>query len=173
MALRFDPTEFWDDVDFAREHYISEPLTPGLLAKVERQLGYKLPSAYVELMQFQNGGMPRRTCHRTSRPTTLAHDHIAITGIFSIGDARPGSLCGGFGSKFMIDEWGYSAIGVYFADCPSAGHDMVCLDCRRCGLAGEPAVVHVDQEVDYQITELAPDFQAFVEGLEVEDAFDD
>jgi hypothetical protein len=39
-------------------------------------------------------------------------------------------LGGTFGSRFWIEEWGYADIGVYFADCPSAGHDMLCLDYR-------------------------------------------
>ena len=49
-------------------------------------------------------------------------------------------------SQFWIDEWGHPPIGIYFADCPSAGHDMIALDYRDCGKSGEPCVVHVDQE---------------------------
>lgn len=72
----------------------------------------------------------------------------------------------------MIDEWGYPAIGVYFGDCPSAGHDMICLDYRKCGPDGKPEVVHVDQEWDYKITYLAKDFEAFIRGLTSERNFD-
>jgi len=68
---------------------------------------------------------------------------------------------------------GLPAHRVYFADCPSAGHDMVCLDYRACGPQGEPSVVHVDQERDYKITFVAPSFEAFVRGLESDDAFDE
>jgi hypothetical protein len=73
----------------------------------------------------------------------------------------------------MIEEWGYPPIGIYFADCPSAGHDMICLDYRECGIEGEPQVVHVDQEFDYKITFVAPNFESFVRGLENKDAFED
>jgi SMI1/KNR4 family protein SUKH-1 len=74
------------------------------------------------------------------------------------------------GSAFWVAEWGYPDIGVYIADCPSAGHDMIALDYRR---PGEPAVVHIDQEWDYQITVLAPDFETFVRGLADELDYDE
>lgn len=102
-----------------------------------------------------------------SESTSWADDHVAITGVFSIGSEKCNSLCGAQGSRFWIDHWGYPAIGIYFADCPSAGHDMFCLDYRGCGHTGEPEVVHVDQERDYRITRVAPDFESFVRGLEL------
>ena len=107
---------------------------------VEEQLKHKLPAAYVTLMKMQNGGIPKRTNHRTSEPTSWADDHVAIVGIYSIGKLKTCSLCGEAGSQFWIDEWKYPAIGVYFADCPSGGHDMLCLDYRECGPTGEPSV---------------------------------
>lgn len=36
----------------------------------------------------------------------------------------------------------------------------------------EPKVVHIDQEFDYKITELAPDFETFIEILQNEDKYD-
>ena len=83
------------------------------------------------------------------------------------------SLCGTLGSRFMIEEWGYPDIGVAICDCPSAGHDMVFLDYRECGPQGEPKVVHIDQEADYEITPLADTFEAFVRGLVDESDYDD
>lgn len=80
----------------------------------------------------------------------------------AIGHTAPFSLCGELGSAFWVAEWGYPDIGVYIVDCPSAGHDMIALDYRS---PDEPAVVHVDQERDYRITVLAPDFETFVRGL--------
>ena len=122
-------------------------------------------------MRQQNGGIPKRTRHRTTERTSWAEDHIAITGISAIGTRKDYSLCGENGSQFWIDEWGYPSIGVYFADCPSAGHDMVCLDYRACGPQGEPCVVHVDQEWDYKITFVAATFEAFIRGLEDAERF--
>lgn len=50
---------------------------------------------------------------------------------------------------------------------------MVCLDYRACGPKGEPQVVHVDQEWDYKVTFVAENFEAFIRGLESEDAFEE
>src|SRR4051812_36537020 len=166
MFADFDLRGFWKQSKYARTRYVDDPLTADKLALVERALGVRLPSSYVALMKTQNGGFPVRTNHRTQRGTSWAEDHVAITGIFSIGDARDCSLCGKRGSRFWIDEWKYPPIGVYFADCPSAGHDMLCLDYRACGPTGEPTVVHVDQENGFNITFVAPSFESFIRGLE-------
>ena len=167
-----DWTGFWEDSDYALQEYVAAPLTNETLAAVESELGYKLPRAYVALSRHQNGGVPKRTNHRTGERTSWASDHVAITGIYSIAFDKPSSLCGEFGSKFWMEEWGYPAIGVYFADCPSAGHDMLCLDYRVCGPKGEPRVVHVDQELDYKVTHVADNFESFVRGLESDEAFE-
>lgn len=169
----FDVANFWEASEYALMEYVGAPLTDDIVATVERELGYRLPASYVELMRFQNGGIPRRTNHRIKQRTSWSHNHIAISGIYSIGGDRPCSLLGSFSSQFWIDKWGYPPIGVYFADCPSAGHDMLCLDYRACGPRGEPQVVHIDQEWDYQIVLVAKSFEAFIRGLEDDAAFDE
>lgn len=58
--------------------------------------------------------------------------------MFAIGDVAPFSLCGSFGQQLWLEEWGYPDLGVYFADTPSAGHDMLALDYPSCGPSGEP-----------------------------------
>ena len=172
MLDDLDPQAFWEPSEYADREYTDAPLTPEMVAQVERTLGYTLPAAYVALAKTRNGGIPLRTAHRTAEPTSWAEDHVAITGIYGIGGGKPCSLLGGFGSRFWIEEWEYPPIGVYFADCPSAGHDMLCLDYRACGPAGEPSVVHVDQEDDYRVTFVAPDFASFIRGLEPDEAFE-
>jgi len=171
MYENFDLSSFWEKSDYGAREYVEEPITPEIVTSIEKALGYKLPNAYIELMKTQNGGMPNKTCHRTAESTSWAEDHVAITGIFSIGRKKRHSLCGSFGSQFWIDQWKYPAVGVYFADCPSAGHDMLCLDYRECGSEGEPKVVHIDQECDYKITLVAENFESFIRGLEDEDVF--
>ncbi len=169
----FDFTNFWDDNEYALKEYVSGLPSDELIASVEEELGYKLPAAYIWLMKQHNGGIPVNDCYPTDEPTSWAEDHVAITGILGIGREKGCSLCGELGSQFMIDEWGYPAIGVAICDCPSAGHDMIFLDYRACGPQGEPAVVHVDQENDYKITHLADSFEEFIRGLEPESAFDE
>ena len=139
-----------------------------LIQSLEAELGVTLPEAYVRLASKHNGGRLARDAHRTGSPTTWARDHVGITNIAAIGRTAPFSLGGELGSRFWVREWGYPDIGVYFADCPSAGHDMIALDYRG---SGEPTVVHVDQEVGYRITLLAVDFASFIEGLVPEGDF--
>ncbi|WP_425414015.1 SMI1/KNR4 family protein [Paenibacillus daejeonensis] len=167
-----DPDEFWEDSEYARESYVSDPPSDELIAEIEQELGYKLPASYIALMKQQNGGIPRNTNFPTTEATSWAQDHVALTGIMGIGRDKDYSLGGGLGSRFMMEEWGYPDIGVYFADCPSAGHDMIVLDYSACGPDGEPTVAHVDQEGDYHITPLAPNFAAFVLGLVHDDEYD-
>lgn len=165
-------SDFWDDSEYAKESYQSDPPTDELIISIEKELGYKLPFTYIELMKQQNGGVPKNTNFPTDEPTSWSEDHIAISGILGIGREKSYSLCGEMGSQFMIEEWGYPDIGVMICDCPSAGHDIVMLDYRACGRDGEPEVVHVDQEDDYEITFLADNFEEFIKGLVNDEVYD-
>ena len=160
-----DLAAFWDESPYAGSTYGNEYPSEDLIASVETELGFRLPGSYVALMRTRNGGSPRNTRCPAPSGTTWAEDHVAITAIMGIGREKECSLAGRSGSRFFIEEWGYPAIGVYFADCPSAGHDMIAFDYRGCGPHGEPRVVHVDQEVGYRVTELAPDFVSFIQAL--------
>ena len=168
----FDFTGFWDDSAYAQKAYVCPPPSDERIADIEEELGYKLPASYIWLMKQHNGGAPVNTCYPTKKPTSWAEDHVAITGIFGIGWVISYSLCGELGRRFMIDEWVYPAIGVAICDCPSAGHDMIFLDYRACGPQGEPKVVHIDQECDYEITPLADSFEEFIRGLVNEEVFE-
>ncbi|MGB4811002.1 MAG: SMI1/KNR4 family protein [Methylophilaceae bacterium] len=167
-----DFSNFWDDSQYALEEYVDAAPSDAQIATIETELGYKLPAAYIQLMKMHNGGIPHNLCFPTKEASSWAEDHIAVTGLFNIGHNKDCSLGGDCGSQFWIEEWGYPDIGVYFADCPSAGHDMILLDYRKCGKQGEPEVAHVDQESDYKITFLAKDFETFIQGLVHEDVYD-
>ena len=173
MFEGYDFTDFWDDDEYAMKEYVEEYPTDELIAEIEAELGYKLPASYIWLMKQHNGGMPKKTAFPTNEPTSWADDHIAIEGIMGIGRSKNYSLCGELGSQFMIDEWEYPAIGVAICDTPTAGHDMVFLDYRKCGSQGEPAVVHIAQEEDYKITHLADSFEEFIRGLVPEEDYDE
>lgn len=164
---------FWDAGEYADATYLGGYPTDDVVASVEAGLGFRLPTSYVALMRTRNGGMPRNTCCPAPSRTTWAEDHVALSAIMGIGPEKESSLAGRFGSRFFVEEWGYPEIGVYFADCPSAGHDMIAFDYRDCGPDGEPRVVHVDQEAGYRITVLAPDFADFVRALRPKSDYDD
>lgn len=167
-----DLSQFWDDSSYAESTYTMEAPGDALIASVEEELGYKLPASYIALMKQRNGGIPQNTCFPTKIATSWAEDHIAISSIIGIGRDKDESLCGDMGSRFMIEDWGYPDIGIVICDCPSAGHDVVMLDYRHCGKDGEPEVIHVDQESEYEITFLAPDFETFIRGLVNEEEYD-
>jgi hypothetical protein len=169
----FDFEGFWHDHPYSLEKYVEPAPSDELIASIEQELGgFRLPAAYVELARLHNGGMVKRSCYPMDEPTGWAEDHIEITGLYAIGRTSTHSLCGPLGATFMEQEWGYPPIGVGIADTPSAGHEQVMLDYRACGKRGEPRVVYVDQERDYHVTLVAPDFATFIRGLVSKDEYD-
>ena len=161
----FDFSSFWDNNEYVQKYYVGAIPTDEQVKDIESELGYKLPQSYIALIKQCNGGKPVNTCFPTQTPTSWANNHITISGIMGIDKDKPYSLCGEMGNRFWIEEWGYPTIGIAICTTPSAGHDMIFLDYRKCGLAGEPSVVHIDEENDYKITTLAACFEEFIRGL--------
>ena len=161
----FDFTDFWDDCSYSEKDYIDEYPTDEVIAEIEAKLGYKLPQSYIKLCRMHNGGLVMKGGCPCDKATSWSSDHVGVTGIMGIGFNKTYSICGEVGSRFMIEEWGYPDIGVAICDCPSAGHDMIFLDYSLCGPQGEPEVVHIDQENEYNITYLANDFEEFIRML--------
>ncbi|WP_068774290.1 SMI1/KNR4 family protein [Paenibacillus sp. FJAT-26967] len=163
--------EFWDESDYFTS---PDPVTGDRIRETEHLLGYKLPQSYLELIQSRNGGSPVNSCFPTDTPTSWAEDHVAVSGICGIGGTW-GIDSEDFGSRFMIEEWGYPDIGIVVCECPSAGHDAIMLDYSECGREGEPRVIHVDVETDGEPrrTFLAEDFESFIRGLVNEEEYDD
>ncbi|MFG6476948.1 SMI1/KNR4 family protein [Microbacterium sp. P06] len=158
----------------SRDHddYVEPAASDQLIASIEAEIGFRLPDAFIELSRIRNGGRLARDAYPTTTPTGWAHDHVAVTGLYAIGRTSRYSLAGELGATFMREEWGYPDWGIGIADTPTAGHEQIMLDYRACGPDGEPRVVYVDQEDDYRVTELAPDFATFVRGLVDEEEFD-
>eukprot|EP00656_Telonema_subtile_P004244 TRINITY_DN11926_c0_g1_i1.p1 TRINITY_DN11926_c0_g1~~TRINITY_DN11926_c0_g1_i1.p1 ORF type:complete len:267 (-),score=57.11 TRINITY_DN11926_c0_g1_i1:119-919(-) len=140
------PSDFWKPE--------SKPkFTPMALKKTEEKLGYTLPRSYLQLMMKQNGGTPTRG------KITNGGFAATVESFFAIEDLVEEA-------ENWLEEWEYPDIGIYICDCPSGGHDMICLEYSKCGKKGEPRVCHVDQEGDFEVTELAPTFADFIENLE-------
>lgn len=161
----FEFTDFWELSDYASDKYVGRRLNVLQLRLRNVFLPYRLPQSYLNMLLSSNGGLPTRTCFPMSERTSWSEDHIAITGLFGLDRNKTYSITGKIGSEFMKGEWGYPDIGIYICDCPSAGHDMICLDYRRCSRNGEPQVVHVDQEFGFKITFVADTFEEFIRGL--------
>jgi hypothetical protein len=162
----FDFEGFWYDCEYSLKSYVEPAPSDELIASIEEELGgFRLPAAYIELAQMHNGGMLKKNSYPMDEPTGWSKDRIAITGLYAIGRTSYYSLCSEMGSKFWEEEWEYPPIGVYIANTPTAGHQMIALDYSECGKQGEPRVVYVDQERDYSIIFVAPDFATFIRGL--------
>ena len=159
----YQSAALWHDCACSTNNYVEPAPSAALIASIEEELGgFRLPAAYVELAGWHNGGMLRRNFCPMREPTTWAPDHVVVTGLFAIGRTAKYSLCGARGSKFREEEWQYPPVGIYIADTPSAGHQMIALDYRHCGRQGEPHVVYVDEEEDFRISAIAPDFASFI-----------
>lgn len=173
----FDFTNFWYEKETRLDkHFEINPPSDEVISEVEAELGYKLPNSYIEFMKIRNGGILEKDSFPSETPNSWADDHVGVSSFLSIGKTGMYTLCGDLGSKFMIENWGYPDSGVYICNCPSAGHDMILLDYSECGKNlenGEPKVVHVDQESDYEITFLAKDFETFVKNLVPSSVFDE
>jgi hypothetical protein len=155
----------WDDCDYSTENYVGRPPTDEDIAAAEAELGYRLPDSYKALMKRHNGGMLERNSFENPLRREWTVGVFSVDSIFGLDHEKSYSLCGEMGSRFWIKEWGYPDIGVVIGDTMSGGHDMIFLDYSDCGREGEPCVVQIDQESDYEITYLADDFASFVRGL--------
>ena len=166
----FNWTGFWKDTDYAFESYIGREVTDEDIKNAEAELGYTLPTAYIELLKNHNGGVVNKNCFINDDD-----DCVYVTGIYGIDRDKKYSLFGEMGNEFWISKVKYPPIGIVVADTISGGHDMIFLDYRECGPTGEPKVVRVDQEGDYSITLLADTFGDFIKNLyiSIEDITDE
>jgi len=161
----FDFHGFWNDCKYSLEKYVGDFPTDDNIAEIEAELGYRLPESYKALVKKHNGGMLEKNCFETPLQRNWWPRTFSAESIYGVDRKKPYSLCSDTGSKFWITQWGYPDIGIAICDTESAGHDMIFLDYSDCGPEGEPCIVHINRESDYEITYLADSFEAFVRGL--------
>ena len=158
--------DVWEKSDLT---YTGQKTDRNTIKEIEVNLGYKLPESYKNLLLERNGGALSKCYYLIE---DFSYDWEYFEAIFGTDTAKEHSLCGKFGSKFWITEWGYPDYGVYFGLHTSWGHIMLLLDYRKCGKEGEPQVAIVDSESDYNVTILADNFKSFIENLLTTDEID-
>lgn len=159
-----EPMGFWNDSAEAVDQYVLAPPTDGQVESVEEQLVFKLPTSYINMMKLHNGGVPHYRYYPVSQAEAAKKIRVEVAGILGIGREKAHSLGGEAGSRYIIEQGGYPEIGVVLCEC-SSDSEVVMLDYRESGNAGEPEVVHVDKKESYKITWLAPNFETFIQGL--------
>lgn len=172
VAFEADILEgLWEDCDYSLEKYVGEMPTDSDFEKIEASLGYRLPTSYKALMKMHNGGLLRKGFFENPLQRDWTPQLFNVESVYGVDCKKPYSLCSEMGSKFWLSEWGYPDIGIVICDTMSGGHDLIFLDYSDCGPEGEPCVVHVNQESDYEITYLADNFKDFIDGLFTDDEY--
>ena len=169
-ANRWEIPDLWHDNPESLRRHMGPTPTPELVMRVEDALGYKLPSSYISLMLSHNGGLVNRCRCPVPHPVEGSPDTVYITEIMGIGFETPYSLCGRFGSEFLIDSRRHKKdIGIAICNTTLPGRALVFLDYRGCGRTGEPCVTWADA-VDGTELLLAHSFAEFVSALEANTA---
>ncbi|MEC0123246.1 SMI1/KNR4 family protein [Paenibacillus pabuli] len=164
IGMHLESKGFWNDSPAYVDQYVLSPPTEEQIEAVEEQLVFKLPTFYINMMKLHNGGVPHYRYFPVSQAENDGKVHIEISNILGVGREKAHSLCGAAGSRVMIEQEGYPEIGVVLCECPSDS-EVVMLDYRESGNAGEPEVVHVNKTEGYKVTWLAPDVATFIQGL--------
>ena len=163
----------WYHDEFSLREYVGKTATDEDFKKVEKELGYRLPEAYKVLMKIQNGGELRKNTFRGPFRRSWSRGFFDVNYIYGVDSSSDYSLCGKFGHKLWIEKWKYPNIGIAICGSVRGGHDIIFLDYSDCGPEGEPCVVNIDQEADYEITYLADNFKDFIDGLFSDEEYED
>ena len=136
------------------------PLTDEHVEQAERLLGLRLPSDLTSLLRHQNGGYVNEdfAACPTTRPTSWADDHVAVTEIAGIGCTRVLSL---LDTPYLNDEWRQPRDLVLLS---GDGHWWIALDYRQEGFEGQPPVIFYENDSDGSPDQLqlASSFREFV-----------
>ena len=132
---------FWSDSVVG----VQPPLIDEMVVGAERLLGVRLPSALLELLRVQNGGVVADgwNVFPTSQPTSWSDSHVPFDTMAGIGAAE-GTLSLR-DTPYLVQEWGLPSPVVLLT---GDGHWWIALDYRECGPDGEPSVTWFDTELD-------------------------
>lgn len=162
VVTRFEQVKetFWSDSTIG----VQPRLTDEMVAGAESLLGVRLPSALLDLLRVQNGGIVADSWNSfpTAQPTSWSDGHVPFDTLEGIGRAE-GALSL-LDTPYLVEEWGLPSPLVLLT---GDGHWWIALDYRECGPDGEPSVTWFDTDRDQDLR-LAADFRVFVEGLTCE-----
>ncbi|MBR3928114.1 MAG: SMI1/KNR4 family protein [Clostridia bacterium] len=160
-----DFSDFWHDIKESERRYESNKPDQRMIRSVQEELGFKLPDTFVELMRMHNGGMVNRCWYPINFPAETYADYIQITHLLGIGRDAYYSLCGRFGSRFLLEGRGdFEKAGIAIANCISPSRAILILDYRTSGSDGEPCVTYINSASGEE-TVIAPNFEIFIRGL--------
>ncbi|WP_262915994.1 SMI1/KNR4 family protein [Chitinophaga filiformis] len=57
------------------QEYVDHTPSDNLIVTIEEELGFKLPTSYIELMKLHNGGVPKKTSLPTSKENLIHYSH--------------------------------------------------------------------------------------------------
>ncbi len=138
------------------------PLDPSEVARLEALLAVRLPSALVALLRVRNGGYLRRSRFRYRAGDV--EDVVSVSSLTGIGIG--GGVDDLFRVPYLRGEWEVPEWAVMLS---GDGHTWVALDYRG---SAEPSVVYLEEsrrDDGFTVTELAPSFDVFLEGLELDE----
>lgn len=149
MFTKADIEKLFNNAYEYSKYYVFDALTEEMIVRTEKNIGYKLPKSYIELLRLQNGGVIRSI-------------DSWLTKIFGIGPELKAH--NGLEHEFFFykEEWDYpTEIGFPFGQTQSAGHDLYFFDYRNVGEDGEPSIIRIDIELE-QIYKVADNFRNFI-----------
>jgi hypothetical protein len=130
--------------------FVQPILTDSIVEDAERQIGYKLPKEYLELLKIQNGGYIRYSLK------DIPHRQI-----FGIGTNYPSI------TDYQVlndyDNLSFETNDLFPFD--GDGHWYICLDYRKNKIV--PEVTYIDTELDHEKV-IAPSFSDYLNLLEIE-----
>lgn len=140
---------FNNESEYSKEYRFGE-LTDEMISRVEKNIGYRLPKSYIELLRVQNGGVINNKYETW------------LSVIYGVGSTE--RTFNGLEEMFdnWKNNWEYPDIGIPFGETDSAGHDMYYMDFRVVDEAEEPRIVRIDNEMDNEIYFVANNLVEFL-----------